>query len=250
MHSCATHWGTVMKKLVLSSLAVAALGLCAAGDPAIAADLPVKAPAAASSYYSWTGCYVGGNLGSVFATERWSLAPPSAPIGTGLTRYSTNGLIGGGQAGCDYQVGTFVLGIQGDLSAANASGTGIDLFNAGLTDRSTISSLGSVTGRVGYAWWRLLFYAKGGGAWQRDKYDMFVTATSVSVTQAALTRSGWTVGGGLEYAITDNFNMFFEYDYYDFGNSTSVFVAPPPETVGIRESESVVKVGANWKFHW
>jgi outer membrane immunogenic protein len=237
-----------MRRLLLSSVGVVTLALCSEPSPAGAADMAIKAPAP-PAIYNWTGCYLGGNFGTVFAAETWTLA--SAPAGTVLSNYTTNGLLGGGQAGCNYQISKFVFGIQGDLEAMNASGTGTDAFNAALTDRSTISDLASVAGRFGYAWDRILFYGKGGGAWQRDKFDMFVTATNTLATSTInVTRAGWTVGGGIEYAITDHFLMFFEYDYYDFGNSTSSFVVPPAESVAIRESESVVKVGVNWKFGW
>jgi outer membrane immunogenic protein len=242
-----------MTRIRLAGIGLIALALVPAFTPATAADLGVKAtPAPAiEPPYNWTGCYVGANFGSVFATDDWSLTSPSTSLGS----HSTNALVFGGQLGCNYQISTWVLGIQGDYDAANlsgandASGTHADLFNAGITDRSVIDSIGSVTGRLGYAWHRILFYGKGGIAWQRDKYDMFTTANNVSFTSAAATRQGATFGSGIEYAITDHLLMFFEYDYYDFGTRNSNFVVAPPalQTVGIREQESIVKIGLNWK---
>lgn len=240
-----------MKRLLLSSFGAVALAICSAPPPASAADMAVKAPPAAPETYSWTGCYVGGNFGTIFTKVDWSIP------GSALSSMDTNALAFGGQVGCNYQISTWVFGVQGDYDFVNLSGandgstTGVDAFNAGVTDRSTVDSVASVTGRFGYAWWRILFYAKGGVAWQRDKYDMFVTTSLAPLTSVNVTRSGFTVGGGIEYAITDHFNMFFEYDFYDFGTANSSFVVPPlTESVAIRETDSVVKVGVNWKFGW
>jgi outer membrane immunogenic protein len=207
-------------------------------SPIMAADLPVKAPALkASPLYNWTGCYAGAHFGSLFAQKDWGV----------LGSHDETGLLVGGQLGCNYQVSTWVFGVQGDIAWSDAEGTNVDQVSGG-TDRSKIDSLSSVTGRVGYAWDRLLTYAKAGGAWTHDKYDIFDGTTST----ASETRGGWTVGGGFEYGITSNLSMFFEYDFYDFGTRTIGFttVTGSPQLVDIRERESVVKVGANWKFNW
>jgi outer membrane immunogenic protein len=202
--------------------------------PIMAADLPVKAPLRAPlAPYSWTGCYVGANFGSLFAQKDWGV----------LGSHDETGLLAGGQLGCNYQVSTWVFGVQGDIDWSDASGTHVD--PSGGTNQSKINSLSSVTGRVGYAWDRLLTYAKGGGAWTHDKYEIF---DSTTFSTASETRSGWTVGGGFEYAVTNNLSMFFEYNFYDFGTRTIGFTSS--QLVDIRERESAVKVGANWKFGW
>jgi outer membrane immunogenic protein len=240
-----------MKKFLPSSLGAIALAFCAASPPASAADMPIKSTPAPVDTYSWTGCYVGGNFGSIFTKVDWAMG------GAALSSMDSNALAFGGQVGCNYQISTWVFGLQGDYDWVNLSGandgsaTGADAVNAGVTDRSTVESIGSLTGRLGYAWWRVLFYAKGGVAWQRDKYDMFVTATTAPLTTVNVLRTGYTVGGGIEYAITNNFNMFFEYDFYDFGTANGSFAVPPlTESVGIRETDSIVKVGVNYKFGW
>jgi outer membrane immunogenic protein len=210
-------------------------------SPSMAADLPVKAPALkAAPLYNWTGCYAGANFGSLFAQKDWGA----------LGSHDETGLLVGGQLGCNYQISTWVFGIQGDIAWSDTSGTNLDQVSA-LTNQSKIDSLSSVTGRVGYAWDRLLTYAKAGGAWTHDKYDILFPDNTTFAT-ASETRSGWTVGGGFEYAITNNLSMFFEYDFYDFGTRTIGFttVAGSPQLVDIRERESAVKVGANWKFSW
>lgn len=230
--------GKIMKR---SALAGFGLVLLFAG-PIMGADLSVKAPAAnLSSVYDWTGCYAGIHSGGLFVQQDWA----------GLGADKDTGLLLGGQLGCNYQVSTWVFGVQGDGAWSNASGTHSDVL--ALTDEWKTDSLASVTGRFGYAWDRLLAYAKGGGAWTHEKYDTATTATtttfSTTVSMASATRSGWSVGGGFEYAITNNISMFFEYDFYDFGTRTVSF-SGTSQSIGIRDRDSVVKVGGNWKFSW
>jgi outer membrane immunogenic protein len=208
--------------------------------PVIAADLPVKA-APPPAPYNWTGCYAGGHFGSLFEESSWGA----------LGSHDGTGLLLGGQVGCNYQLSTWVFGIQGDAAWSNLSGTHADQLNVGLTDETKIDLLSSLTARFGYAWGRLLAYGKAGGAWTHENYNIQFadTATFASTSD---TRSGWTIGGGFEYAITNNFTMFFEYNYYDFGTQTISFASVAGSSLlsDIRERDSVVKVGANWKFNW
>jgi outer membrane immunogenic protein len=195
--------------------------------PIMAADLAVKAPAAKlSPVYNWTGCYAGAHFGSLFVQQDWA----------GVGANHDTGLMVGGQLGCNYQISTWVFGIQGDAAWSDATGTLTDQVSQWKTD-----SLASVTGRFGYAWDRLLSYGKAGGAWKHVKYDNGVATPSE-------TRDGWTVGGGFEYAIINNVTMFFEYDFYDFGTRTVGFGRAA--AVDIRDRDSLVKVGGNWKFSW
>lgn len=216
------------------------VGLCLVplfASPVIAADLPVKTKAPPPpALYNWTGCYGGGHFGSLFEQSDWAA----------LGSHDGTGLLVGGQFGCNYQISTWVFGIQGDAAWSDHSGTHADQVNVGLTDQSKIDVLSSVTGRFGYAWDRLLTYAKAGGAWTHEKYDILFPDNS-TFAAASETRSGWTVGGGFEYAITDHLSMFFEYNYYDFGTKTISFTSAS-QSVDIRDRDNVVKVGANWKF--
>jgi outer membrane immunogenic protein len=206
----------------------------------LAADLPIKAPVVkAPAIYSWTGCYAGLHSGSTFVQKDWGASGSD----------DDSGLILGGQLGCNYQVSNWVFGAQGDLAWSNASGTHPDQLSAGLTDQWKVDSIGSVTGRFGYAFDQLLVYGKGGGAWAHNKYDAFVTTTGAQVSAASETRSGWTVGAGFEHSITDRFTMFVEYDFYDFG-TRNVGFSGGFQPVDIRDRESVVKVGANYKIGW
>ena len=144
-----------------------------------------------------------------------------------------------------------MFGIQGDYAWTDAEGSHVDPFLLVVTDQSKTKSLGSVTGRIGYAWDRFLGYVKAGGAWETDDYDGYITATGATLAVGSETRSGWTVGVGGEYAFTDWFTAFAEYNYYDFGSSAVTFTTPAGATVGnidIDETKSVFKVGVNLKW--
>ena len=238
-----------MKKLLLASAAMLALF----GGTASAADLSVKQPVYRAPppvyVFSWTGCYVGGNVGGVWIRKDETLTTAFGPAlaGTNFGSHDADSFLGGVQAGCNYQVGGWVFGIQGDYDWTDASGSHVNSFFPTWTDSSKTKSLASVTGRVGYAWDRLLGYVKGGGAWERDDYT--ITAP-FGIATASETRGGWTVGVGLEYAFTNWLTGFVEYDYYGFGTRTNAFVTPAgtPFSIDIKENKNVVKVGLNWKF--
>ena len=249
-----------MKKILLTSVALAALAA-----PAAAADLAVRpAPAYKAPppivYYSWSGCYIGGNGGGVWVNKDFALDNVVGPFGGGVFFNNAIGLgshtassgIGGVQAGCNYQVpgSGWVFGIQGDYDWMSAQADHVDPFLGLTTIHSKAKSLASVTGRVGYAWDRFLGYVKGGGAWEQDDYAWFVTANPGIGITASETRGGWTVGVGGEYAFTDWITGFIEYDYYGFGTRTVGFpvIGGVVANLDIKENKSVVKAGINFKF--
>jgi len=146
-----------------------------------------------------------------------------------------------------------VLGIQGDYHWALATGDNQNTVLPMLDDRSNLRSLASVTARVGYTADRLLVYVKGGGAWENDDYSILVSGFPLA--NAGDWRRGWTIGIGGEYAFLDFLTGFLEFDYYDFGTSTSTFNTCTVALCGavtlpvdIRETKGVVKVGLNFKF--
>jgi outer membrane immunogenic protein len=234
-----------MKKIVRGLTAIAALCV----TPAMAADMAVKAPPApvAAPAYNWSGCYIGGNLGALLAYKQWTSATPGPGFGLPMGSHDVDGPLGGGQVGCDWQMnGRWVLGIAGDYDWANGIGSQPNQLLPAFTDTSQIRSLASVTGRVGYAWDRLLGYVKGGGAWERDHYTETFTAMAMTSATADETRGGWTVGLGGEYAFTNWLSGFVEYDYYNFGSHVDTFVHPSGVVMGfvdIRETKNVFKVG-------
>ena len=231
-----------MKKILLAGVALSAFIM----GPAMAADMPVRAPVYKGpppvvSYFSWTGCYVGGHVGGVWVEKDWNIAVTAVdPVfngGQNSGSHDANGWLGGLQAGCNYQAGAWVFGIQGDYAWTGASGSGG--LNGGIFPGSTIESkvknLSSVTGRVGYAWNRFLGYVKGGGAWKQDEYTW--TAAGFDFGSVSQTRSGWTVGIGGEYAFTNNLSGFIEYDWYSFGTKSAAFLFERRRNLGCRRHQ-------------
>jgi outer membrane immunogenic protein len=243
-----------MKRFLLATIALAAL----AAVPAGAADLsrPIyKAPPPPPPVpvFTWTGCYIGGNVGGL-----WVNKDVSGPFG-GTVSADGSSWAAGLQAGCDYQfAGGFVVGIQADHDWTNADfnrdTTGF-FFNHPSNIDFRVKSVTSLTGRLGYGWDRFLGYVKGGVAWERDELsvDFFNTGVLLSRTD---TRSGWTIGIGGEYAFTNWITAFAEWDYYNFGGRSNDFVCGPRACFGttfdlpidVKETKSVFKVGLNFRF--
>jgi outer membrane immunogenic protein len=237
-----------MNKLLLGT----AMSLILVGG-ASAADLPIytKAPPA----WSWTGCYIGGHVGYGWGRESFTDNNNAALLrfaGTGNSVVdNTRGPLGGGQVGCNYQLAkNWLIGVEGDFSAANIMGTATDPFfsaKAGPIGADT-TWLATATGRVGYVWDRWLVYGKGGAAWAHNKYDLM---PGVQDFFAAETRSGWTVGGGIEWALMPKWSAKVEFDYYDFGTRTGVQLTDKFGNIvnaDIRPQIEAVKLGINYRF--
>ena len=191
---------------------------------ATAADLPTLDPIIeARPVSSWTGFYAGAFLGwgwsDVDATTTGtsgfqSLGSTIVPSSLGL---SGNGVLGGLTAGYDYQINSFVAGLEGDISWADinksSSFTGAAVLGTRLTTsaKKRMSFFSTVRGRLGYAFDRYMIYGAGGLAIA----DLEATANGVSDSKTAL---GWTLGAGAEAAITSNVVARFDYSYQDFGD--------------------------------
>jgi outer membrane immunogenic protein len=241
-----------MKKILLAGIAATVLfgGSAQAAD--LARPVPVyRPPLPVVSYFTWTGCYVGGNGGGVRVNKEWFDDVPGF-AGTSLGTHTASGGLIGAQLGCNYQAGGWVFGIQGDYDWIQATGSNYNLVLPLLTDQSSPRSLASVTGRVGYAWDRFLLYVKGGGAWERDDYSLLTGGLTVATVSE--TRGGWTVGVGGEYAFLNWLTGFIEYDYYGFGTTTNTFgcaaafCGAAAFPVDVKENKNVFKAGLNFKF--
>jgi outer membrane immunogenic protein len=206
----------------------------------------------------WTGCYAGGHAGGIGASsEKWIVATPGGAFeGQSLGGHNLNGLIGGVQAGCDYQLGNgdgngIVLGVQGAYGWANTSGTHPSALETGVFYQSEVEGIGAVTGRVGYGFDRVLLYGQGGAAWERVDYLATTTITGPAYT-ASETRDGWTAGGGAEFAVYGNVTAFVEYAHYDFGTErvrlTPLLNGLPVGYLDIEETANVVRAGVNLRF--
>src|SRR5262249_7484711 len=180
----------------------------------------------------------------------------------------TSGAIFGGQLGCDWQFGGFgkgagpgagawVIGIQGSVSGADINGTTTGTCN-GTSLHPKTDFLASVTGRLGWAGWdpRVLIYVRGGVAWAHERDLMIIDEGSANLFSQD-SRTGWTVGVGVEWAFAPNWSAFVEWDHYDFGSHTKTFCETSEGCTGdqsliidVKNRIETVRVGVNYRFNW
>ncbi|WP_020176361.1 outer membrane protein [Methyloferula stellata] len=236
----------MMKRIIFSAITLASLA-----SNARAADLPSRIPPALPPplIFTWTGVYLGGQVG-----YQWTADSSGAIYSTGgaalaalQPNFNQAGVIGGGHLGYNWQVNQFVLGVEGDVEGSTLQGSGP--YASGVYTLTTnIDVQGSVRGRLGIAWDRLLLYATGGVAFAQIENKYSNTATGLDDLKA--TRTGWTVGGGVEYAFKPNWSARIEYRYTDLGRYTDLLINSSQGTLGDRrhETDGAVRVGVSYKF--
>jgi outer membrane immunogenic protein len=235
------------KTLLASAGAISLVGHAFAADLPSSAPPPVYVPPA--PIFTWTGFYIGGQVGYAWGTQRANVLQANG--NTLFNSYSAQGVIGGAHIGFNYQANQFVYGIEGSVDGTSISKT-FDRtigtpFAYGVSYQTSIPIQGSIRGRVGLAWDRVLVYATGGAAFAGA--DATYTSPFGSVSQST-TRVGWTVGGGLEYALTNNWSIRAEYRYSDFGswstNPAGVYLTPV--TVNRHFTQNQVQGGLTYHF--
>lgn len=241
-----------MKRLLLSSVALAALSV----SPALAADLPTKAPAyvPAPPPFSWTGFYVGASAGLVTQHTR-DTDLDGIPILNGIIPGSNygitgSGFIGGVNAGYNLQFApNWVLGIEADISGTSLNNTEsiIGFSGCRFAFKSKLSTLGTVRGRIGYAFDRALLYATGGLAYGRIENSVTNDSGEPGqYFQSKEWKTGWTAGGGLEYAFTNKWTARIEGLYVDLGTTTTANNSGC--RFSFRNRYGIGRVGMNYKF--
>ena len=316
-----------MKKLFLGSVALVALGLVAPAAFAAERPVPYTPPPPPVPVYTWTGCYVGASAGTSnghsdgFSTTPGSTALGLGPGGTNIPLFATqltgsfdlSGFIGGGQLGCNLQVGVWVWGVEVDGSATNKEGQAFNNvdrliaaapggFQGGCNyqvgawvwgieaDGSATNKSGqqnaatgpnlaigpnvfqnplnfwelqerwlvTARGRLGWTIWdKTMVYVTGGAAWAKIDSSLWVIGNQIATgIQQTNTRSGWTVGGGLEYALGYGWSVKGEFLYVDFGdwntlNCVAVGPGCPTGTitnVNVNLKDYVWRAGMNYRF--
>jgi outer membrane immunogenic protein len=275
-----------MKKLLLGS--VVALGMSA---PAIAADMAVRPIARPVALTNWTGCYVGGAVGtSVGHSDGYSAGPNTInPVlgtqivpGTQLSQdFNLSGAIGGGYGGCNYQIGVWVFGAEGDWEITNKEGQaffpsgpststvplvggGVEVERAGGYHQAQERWLATARGRLGYAVDKYLFFASGGGAWMKidssrgHTFNFGGPGTVATAGQANFQsdyRSGWTVGGGVEYMLPYHWMIRSEYLYVQIPSYTTFTPGSIPSPFGGSQNQiagkltdHIFRAGLAYKF--
>ncbi len=222
-----------MKRVLL-----ACVGIVALSGAAAAADLPVapapyyKAPVYAPAY-NWSGFYLGINGGGGWGRSTWTTTGP----------FDTSGGLVGGTLGYNYQVNQVVLGVEGDIDWANINGsTNTGCTAVGGTGCATGDNwLSTVRGRLGYAADRFMPYITGGAAFGDIK------ASGPGLTGTDTTNAGWTLGGGIEFAIAGHWTAKAEYLYVDLG-SVSCGLACGAAVQNVNWHANIGRLGLNYRF--
>jgi outer membrane immunogenic protein len=209
------------------------------GGGAWAADLPlmpVKAPIAPG--YNWSGIYVGGNFGGSENTSSFSdtRSPPPANNLTSFASSNPASVLGGGQVGVNYEFQTgLVIGAEAMFDWLSSGQTNFSAQNLNIgagaagTANGTINNrwITTATGKVGFAWDRLLGYGKFGEAWVGGANGSLNNGgTSVGLPIGS-TSSGWTAGAGLEWAFAGNWSVRVEYDFIGLSNQSFTVPSTP-----------------------
>jgi outer membrane immunogenic protein len=241
----------------LSAALIAAFAAAAITQIASAADMPRKAPVyspPAAPMFTWTGCYIGGQVGYKWANSdpTWANSgnPAVIPFGTPLTaNQHLDGVVGGVTAGCNYQwTPNWVVGIEGDYNWADLDSESPLLPPANTQHVFGIKehSFATLRARAGYAVDRWLLFVSGGAAWAR--VETFDTNVGINFTISNTnTRTGWTVGGGVEYALTNNWLVKAEYLYTDLGTKRT-FNNELGGEADVPLTQHLVRAGVNYKF--
>jgi outer membrane immunogenic protein len=259
------------------SIVSAALLSVLAAESAFAADLPVYTKAPVAPVFSWSGPYIGLNVGYSWGRE----TVDGTVTGTSTTRAtvttlapaplfgggSLNGVLGGGQIGYNWQFQNWLVGLEGDFQGTGERRTydvctisGCPVGSAVVTADYRLAWFGTDRVRVGYlATERLFLYGTGGLA-----YGSFRAESAIPLFVGPLfgtwsnVKAGWTAGAGLEAAIDYNWSFKLEYLYMDLGNvggptaSATTIVGPTTIvknfTFRSRFTDNIVRVGFNYRF--
>jgi len=217
-------WVTHMKKLLLGLTSAFAISLAA--SPVLAADLDFE------PVYDWSGLYVGIFGGLVFVET------PYIPIGSDDPEFGGASGLAGFLAGAQWQMDSFVLGIEGDW------GWGFGETAQNLIDETdfTINSVATLRARLGIVHDQTMFYVTGGGAMADATFDAFVLNEDDDATHW-----GWTVGGGIEHAFSNHVTGRLEYLYASFEEETYDLL-PAGEVEMEIEDMHIIRAALAYKF--
>lgn len=266
--------GLAMKKILLGSVALIVMSA-----PVLAADMPVKA-VPLPPVFTWTGCYVGLNVGYGWARfNKSEVRQFDATTGALIFNHADfdfddDGAVGGVQAGCNWQFGTWVWGIEGDIQVTSIEARNVfdDRLFAITTPRtfdteaqSALRWFGTARGRLGWTFTpETLLYVTGGFAYGRVDSNLGfrpnVGGIVTNIEFDAQNHFGWTVGVGGEAKIAPNFSAKLEYLYVDLGEQDYSFLRIPaqagsgigPQNYHWKQEVQfhVIRLGLNYQFNW
>ncbi|PSJ50340.1 outer membrane protein [Pseudaminobacter soli (ex Li et al. 2025)] len=219
---------------------IASALLAASTTGAKAADVVVQEPVAA---YNWSGVYVGGQVGYVAGGK---VNHDYVVSDMYDYRLSPRGAFGGIFGGYNYQLdGGVVVGIEGDVNWGDVKATGETVGDPDFASTTKLAWNGSGRVRLGYAFDRVMPYVTGGFAVARLRFEERENGSFYD--EAAKNLTGWTLGAGAEYAVTDNWTLRGEYRYTQYGKKD--FVAMPQDEkweTKIRTHD--LRLGVAYKF--
>jgi outer membrane immunogenic protein len=227
--------------------------------------------------HSWSGFYVGGNIGYGWgnADSNVTLGVPTFPLGpvpvTIPNSAKPNGIIGGAQIGYNWQLSTpWVLGVEADWQGSGQKGSSTlppqpnsTLLSNGTSNaayNADINWFGTVRGRIGYAFDHILFYATGGLAYGEVKIAGTATDSGIVVgfpysATGSFGRSrvnaGWALGGGIEGVLAGNWSWKAEYLYLDLGSVDTSATGPfgtEPIYAHTHFTDNIIRAGLNYRF--
>jgi outer membrane immunogenic protein len=241
------------------------------GDPTAAHEAYASAAAAREAYASaaaavhdWTGFYAGAHFGGAWGKTRAHESDTEVEPGAGnwnafgdTFEAKTSGIVGGVQAGYNWQMNSIVTGVEADLGYLGFKGQASSSLAPDTIVSGTGGFYGTLRGRLGYAWDRALLYATGGlmvadlGTSVNDV--AFVPNPGIIYTDKTHVQAGWTVGGGVEYALARGWSVKGEYLHFDLGSKRVYGIQEnfgPPNTYAwdIKNSGDIVRIGFNRKL--
>ena len=233
-----------MKTLLLAAAGLTAVAIA----PALAADLPArapaytKAPAIVEPIYNWSGFYGGLNAGGASSRNCWSInnaigvTVPSTAEGC----HNATGALAGGQIGYRWQMTNWVFGLEAQGDWADLKGSNVSQLTAPFAvfnNNSKIDAIGLFTGQVGYAWNNVLWYGKGGAAVTHDKYNGDILGTTFDT--ASETRWGGAIGTGIEIGFAQGWSVAVEYDHLFMGNRNNSFALAGVPAGGLSRIDNI-----------
>lgn len=220
-----------------------------AGDAALTSSSPIA--------YNWTGFYIGfhGGFGGDQFDYPITYSPPAI---SGKANLTSSGFFGGGQLGYNWQFApNWVAGVETDIAGSGIKGeAGVSASGPGgslsLSGKSTIDYFGTVRGRVGWTNGPLLLYATGGFAYGDTTSSATLSGLGATATVSKRnSHTGWTVGAGVEYALTSKLSLKTEYKYVDLG-TRNLYSGPLFGGDALSVSETTrfhsILFGANYRF--
>lgn len=244
-----------MNKLLLGAVgAIAMVGSASAADMAVPYS-KAPGPAMVATAYNWSGFYIGGEVGGDWSNVAYLHTNTTGTIDP-ITHHPSS-WAGGGQLGFQYQWNNVVAGIEGNFIATDLKATALAPISVDRSNSVRIDSLGTIVGKLGFAFDRWMVYGKGGWAIADTYFRRFITSTDTTTASSRSWDNGWTVGAGVDYALMENLILGFEYDFARINvanrNQTlaPAFVGTGTDTVTSAHADvHLAMARLSYKFGW